>query len=131
KNPNLALLREDRAKIVLIRTGDAHARERSWRETEAIVDPYQAVDFGRVGGGTADRTSIFDVIDQHRKRATDFILQSLCTDVGLRGHEARAALLFDRVRNGIGQIVCNCAIDGRVREAADAIELCLADERKE
>src|SRR5438105_8256418 len=85
KKPDLALLREDRAKIVLIRTGDAHARERSWCEIEAVVDPYHAIDFGGVGSGTADRTAILDAIDKHRERAADLILQSMRTDVGLRG----------------------------------------------
>ena len=92
---------------------------------------HDAVDFGCIRGGTADRTAILDAIDKHRKRATDFLLQSPRTDARLRSHEARAALLFDRGRNGIGQIVRNGALDGRVCEAADAIELRLGDEREQ
>ena len=64
-------MREYRAKIVLIRTDDAHARQRPRREIGSIFDMHDAVDFGCIRGGTADRTAILDAIDSVVAAAND------------------------------------------------------------
>ena len=67
-----------------------------------------------------------DLVDQHVERACRPCARASRADALLHRHEARAALLAHLVGHRIGQRVGRRALDRRVGEAADAVELRLA-----
>ena len=54
-----------------------------------------------------------------------------CADARLRRHEARAPVFSDVGGNRVGQRIRCRAIDRRVREAADAVEIRRVEEREQ
>src|SRR5215212_9621030 len=63
------------------------------------------------------------LIDEHRKRPPDLTLQTFSADPLLQAHEARATLFLDLLRHSIRQSIGCRAVNWRIGEAADPIEL--------
>ena len=122
-------VRRDAPEIVLIRARDAHARELAGLQSSSPCGrtPVRRSPAHRLRCARRRcRRSIS--IDQHGHGAADFGLQARSADLFLHGHEARAALLLDFFGDRIGQRVGRRAVDRRIGEAADAIELRLLEE---
>lgn len=72
--------------------------------------------------------SFADFVDQHLQRLADLALHAPRRHFLGHFHEARAALLAHVVRQRAVELVGGCALDRRIREAADAVELRFTDE---
>ncbi|CAN0621223.1 protein of unknown function [Burkholderia multivorans] len=119
-------------QIVAVRAGDLHRHEVAHFITlgrlRGRLDVDDAVDFRRVRRRAADAAFFADLVDQHLERLADLALDALRGHFLRDFHEARAARLAHVVRQRAVQFVRARAFDRRIREAADAIQLCLADE---
>ena len=98
-----------------------------------VRDPHDAVDLGRVGRAARDRASpssswpSTSTVSCRPTRARS----RRALIARLHGHEARAPLLLHRLGHRVGQRVGRGAVDRRIREAADAVELRCLEEREQ
>ena len=94
----------------------------------AVLDLHQAVDLRRVGLRARDRELAVDRIDQAALHGADLGFEPRGGNLRLPLHEARQALLLHFLGHRIGQLVGGRAVDRRIGERADAIELRLVEE---
>ena len=113
------------------RAGDRHLREVADREAIAGGNPDDAVDFRRIGRAAGDRGLAFVSVDEHGHRGPHALREAPGADLFLHRHEPRPAVFPHLGRNRIGQRIRRGAVDRRVGEAADAVELCRFEKREE
>src|SRR5580658_7428228 len=94
-------------------------------------DPYHAVDLRGVRLAARDRGRALDRIDQHAHARADARGEPPGADRGRTLHEARMALVLHLGRDVAGEGVGCRALDGRVFEAADPVELRLLEPLEE
>ena len=103
---------------------DRHARECARRELRAPSSMRTTPSIsGASAAERADRDAVGHLVDEHGERAADLAGEPRRADARLRRHEARAPVFSDVGGNRVGQRIRCRAIDRRVREAADAIEI--------
>src|SRR5690606_3078757 len=120
-------------EIVLVGIDDPHPGELPDAEPRRVVQDHAAVDLRRVRWGAREKSlpplGVADTgIDQDLDLATDEAPQAPFADARPQPHEAAPALLAELLRHMAIQGVRARALDRRIGEASDAIELGLRDE---
>ena len=118
-------------EIVRVRIRHAHLHEIASPRFPGAPDMDDAIDLRRVRGRSRDNAVLARFVDQHGERLSDLTLQPLGADALLHRHEARPTFLLHLFGDCAGQRVRRGAFDGRVSEAADAVELRFFEEREE
>jgi hypothetical protein len=99
------------------------------RQLAAAADAHHAVDLRRVGLAARDRDVRPSIgVDEHAELPADFLSREARALIACRAlHEAREPLLLELFGHGARERVRGRALDRRVLEAADAVELRLAE----
>src|SRR5437868_14685970 len=103
--------------------GHANAGELADIQSAAVCYPDQPVDLRRIRSGSCARARSVDLVDQYGERSADFPGEAATADLCLSRHESRATLLPYSLLDGTGQRIRRRAVDRRIGEAADAVQL--------
>src|SRR4051812_72946 len=119
--------REPPHEVVLVAARDLDRGDAAGLEILPVLDQHAAVDLRRVALGAAEGTILARLVDDHLERAADLGGEAGGGDRLLARHEAGEALLLDLLRYRTRQVVGRGTLDRLVLEAADPVELSLAE----